>query len=157
MITIHSYSNSYSNSKASSHSPGENKHSRDRVLYQSLTPAQFAAVIRSGWRQFSADSAEQKFFYPKCRLAYAEMIARMFNVAHYSAAYVVQFRLPLCFLQRYQIQSIAYEEHQEYRIPTADLAAMNQHIVGRIEVVSAFWQEGETHAHNLVAELACAS
>lgn len=114
---------------------------RDIVLYKSLTPVQFAAVIRSGWRGFAVDSPEQKIFYPKLRLEYAEMIARMFNLAHYSAAYVVRFRLPLCFLQRYEIQSVAYEAHREYKIPVEDLEVMNQQILGRIEVVSAFCDE----------------
>lgn len=134
-----------------------NNNHRDRVLYQSLTPAQFAAVIRSGWGGFMVDSVEQKFFYPKCRLAYAEMIARMFNVAHYSAAYVVQFRLPQSFLQNYHIQTIAYDEHREYKIPVADLALMNQHIIGRIEVVSAFWQEAKQPSPPLYEALSCVS
>lgn len=132
-----------------------NNSGRDITLYQSLTPVQFAAVVRSGWRGFSAGAAEQKIFYPKLRLAYAEMIARAFNVKHYSAAYVVQFRLPLRFLQHYSIQSIAYEEHREYSIPMADLAKMNRHIIGSIEVVSAFLDEDEVQTDGLFDELDC--
>ena len=116
---------------------------RGVVLYQSLTPAQFSAMIGSGWQGFMAGSSEQKLFYPKLCLAYAEMIARLFNVAHYSAAYVVQFRLPVFFLERYPIQSVAYEAHREYRIPIADLAILNRHILGRIEIVSTFWDESK--------------
>ena len=113
-------------------------------LYKSLTPVQFASVIRSGWREFSAESPEQKIFYPKLHREYAEMIARMFNLAHYNAAYVVGFEVNSTFMERYEIQTVAYEEHREYKIPVEELPLLNSNLVGEIEVVSAFTlQDGE--------------
>ena len=107
-------------------------------LYKSLTPAQFAGVIQSDWRELAAESPDQKMFYPKLNRQYAEMVARMLNLAHYNAAYVVKFNVNALFLARYEIQTVAYDEHQEYKIPIEDLPLLNCHIVGIIEVVSAF-------------------
>jgi hypothetical protein len=107
-------------------------------LYKSLTPTQFDAVMRSGWRAFSAESPEQKIFYPKLRREYAEMIARVFNLPHYKAAYVVQFKVSAQFMARYEIQSVAYEEHNEYKIPIEELPLLNSNLIGNIEVVSSF-------------------
>lgn len=107
-------------------------------LYKSLTPAQFAAVIRSGWREFYIESPEQTVFYPKLYREYAEMIARTFNLAHYQAAYVVEFSVRADFLVNFEIKSVAYEEHKEYKIPVDQLPLLNRNLIGLIEVVSAF-------------------
>ncbi|MBL4827846.1 MAG: hypothetical protein JKY66_09080 [Spongiibacteraceae bacterium] len=107
-------------------------------LYKSLTPLQFDALVQSGWREFSLESEEQKIFYPKLHCEYAQMIARLFNLAHYRAAYVVAFNVSTSFMAHYEIQTIAYDEHREYKIPVEDLPLLNSHIVGEIEVVSSY-------------------
>lgn len=112
--------------------------SKNTILFQSLTPVQFAAVVRSGWRCFSSTNTGETFFYPKLHCGYAQTIARMFNREHFHAGYVVQFYLPNVFLAQYDMQSIAYDKHLEYKIPIGDLPLLNKRILGRIEVVSAF-------------------
>ena len=107
-------------------------------LYKPISPSQLAVIIASGWRQFTPDTPAQKIFYPKLNIHYAEKIARQWDAPQYSAGYVVRFTMPLAFMGRYDIQTVGYDEHREYKVPIAELDLLNRHIEGRIEVVSAF-------------------
>ena len=101
--------------------------------------------MASGWRHFSPESYQQKIFYPKLHRGFAEALARQCYANRDVAGYVVSFKLPGDFLNNYCRQTIAYEEQLEYRIPIADLQQLNQHIIGRIEIVSAFYSEDKPH------------
>lgn len=108
------------------------------TLYKSLSPVQLAQVVSLGWRAFPAMDDDQQIFAPKLHQAYAEMLARQLEMAHFQAGYVVRFTLGNDFLQRFTPVSVAYREHEEYRIPVRSLAELNRAIVGRIELVSGF-------------------
>jgi hypothetical protein len=110
------------------------------ALYKSLSPLQLEAVIQSGWRGFATEGPKQQYFYPKLHQHYAESLARQWDAVQSSAGYVVEFTMPVDFMSRYNIQTIGYAEHSEYRIPVADLAWFNSHIAGRITLVSTFRQ-----------------
>lgn len=120
-------------------------------LYKPLSPSQLAMVVCSDWRRFKPDSPLQKVFYPKLNVCFAESIARQWDAAQYSAGYVVRFKLPVGFVSRFETQTVAYEEHREYKIPIADLEEMNNHIEGRIEIVSAFSVKGKATKLQLAA------
>jgi hypothetical protein len=51
---------------------------------------------------------------------------------------VTRFDVRASFLDGYDVRTVGASEHQEYRIPAAELPAFNAAIVGRIEVVSTF-------------------
>lgn len=108
------------------------------TLFKPLSPAQLACVVASGWRHFLPEAPEQKIFYPKLYVGYAEQIAKRWNAPQYSAGYVVGFNMTKAFMTRYETQTVAYEEHREYKIPIAELNFFNRNIQGRIRVVSAF-------------------
>lgn len=108
------------------------------ILYKPLSPKQLAAVISSGWRRFSPDSPQQKVFYPKLHLEYAEKIARQWDAAQYEAGFVVKFKVPSQFVADYDIQSVGYDEHREYKIPIHELERFNRQIIGPIRLISAF-------------------
>ena len=113
------------------------------TLYKPLTPSQLAAVIASGWKRFTPDYRDQVYFYPKLHRDYAEQVARLWNARQYSAGYVAIFDIATDFIQRYEIQTIAYENHKEYRIPVTDLERLNWHILGKIDVIAAYHLEPE--------------
>ena len=121
------------------------------TLFKSLSPEQLAAVVVSDWRCFSPEAPEQKIFYPKLYLAYAEQIAKWWNAPQYSAGYVVCFTMAKAFMARYETQTVAYEEHREYRIPIAELNFFNRNIQGRIRVLSAFTAINHKDERQLVA------
>lgn len=124
------------------------------TLFKSLSPAQLAAVVASDWRQFLQEAPQQTIFYPKMYVGYAEQIAKQWNAPQYSAGYVVGFTMPRTFMDRYETQTIAYEEHREYKIPVAELNVFNSHIQGRIRVVSAFAATDEHSEQRLMTTAA---
>lgn len=118
------------------------------TLYKPLTPQQLAVVITSGWRTFVPEFPEQTHFFAKLHQRYAELIARMWCVSQYSAGYVAVFEVEDWFIGQYDIVTIAYEEHREYQIPIEDLDSLNRHIVGPIDVISAFQADLSTQNHS---------
>lgn len=108
------------------------------LLFKSLNPAQLARVIASDWRLLYPDTAQQQIFYPKVNIHYAEQIARQWDARRYAAGYVVKFLVSADFLGRYELQTVAYAEHREYKVPITELDQLNENIIGKIELVSAF-------------------
>ncbi|MCR8922721.1 hypothetical protein NO559_08065 [Dasania sp. GY-MA-18] len=107
-------------------------------LYKALSPEQLALLIRSNWRRFSPDIPQQKNFYPKLNRGYAEAIARQWHAVEYSAGFVVRFRLPADFIKGFELQTVGYDEHLEYKVPIAALERLNHAIIGSVELLSAF-------------------
>lgn len=108
------------------------------TLYKPLSPTQLVAVIDSGWRGFSPDTPQQRIFYPKLSRQYAETIARQWDAPQFTAGYVVEFKICSEFIQRFELQTVAYAEHREYKVPITALAQLNKNICGGIHLVSAF-------------------
>ncbi|WP_019529009.1 hypothetical protein [Dasania marina] len=107
-------------------------------LYKPITPVQLAALIRSGWRCLSPDTPEQLHFYPKLHRIYAESLARQWHAVEHSAGFVVRFTVPQEFIAGFELQTVGYDEHLEYKVPIAELTQLNSVIVGSIELLSAF-------------------
>lgn len=108
------------------------------TLYKSLSPVELAGVINNGWQSFAPLPIEQTIFAPKINLEHAQMLARQLEACLHTVGYVVCFTIEADFLQRFQCQTIAYEEQREYRIPAEELALFNQHLIGRIQPLTAF-------------------
>ncbi len=106
-------------------------------LYQAIDPGQLTQLARSGWRSLPPAS---HLFYSLLKLhqRYAEMVARQRLLPRHGAAYVVRLDLPRQALRGYELQTVAYEEHLEYRVPGAELHSLCAHLVGEVQVVSAF-------------------
>lgn len=108
------------------------------TLYVALTPGQLAELVKTEWRDLSPAFADQRHLYLKLTRDYAELIARHWHAAQYGAGYVARLRVRRSSLQRFPLQSIAYDAHREYRVPVTELPALNRQIVGRIQIVAAF-------------------
>lgn len=67
---------------------------------------------------------------------YARQIARDWNVKDSGAGYVTRFAVRKLFLAKYPVQKVGSSIHQELRIPAEELAAMNENIVGLIEIIA---------------------
>lgn len=120
-----------------------NRNFKDRIkntvtLYKSLSPVQLATVINTDWRSFPTSLPDQKNFSPKLNKSYAEMLARQMEAAYHTAGYVVAFQLQKSFIDQFELQTISYQEHYEYRIPVNQLEQLNRALIGQIKLVSAF-------------------
>jgi hypothetical protein len=108
------------------------------MLFRPTGEEELKLIEASGLRQFPPRLPEQPIFYPVTNLAYAEQIARDWNARDGRRGYVTRFRLPASFLARYERRVVGAAMHEEYWIPAQDLAALNEAIIGPIEIVAAF-------------------
>ncbi|WP_116368731.1 hypothetical protein [Parahaliea mediterranea] len=108
------------------------------AVYQTLVPAQLAALKGAAWRRIVPGQGGEYFCQLKLQQRYAEMIARQWAVPACGAGYVVRMILPQRVLAQYDLSSVAYEEHLEYQVPSCELGRLSRHLVGAIELVSVF-------------------
>jgi hypothetical protein len=50
----------------------------------------------------------------------------------------LRFQVDAEFLSRHPVQTVGAAIHQEYWVPSDELAEFNQHLIGPIEVVASF-------------------
>lgn len=108
------------------------------TLWRPTGPTELALVEESGWRAWPPRLPDQPIFYPVLNEDYATRIARDWNVKASGVGYVTRFDVAAEFLDRYEVQQVGGQTILEYWIPAEDLAELNAHIVGRIEVVAEF-------------------
>jgi hypothetical protein len=108
------------------------------TVYKAMSPRQLAALIRADWRCIEPGQGGERFCYLKLNCSYAQMIARRREAAMHGLGHVVKLILPEQILNRYDLETVAYEEHLEYRVPVSDLKIINQCMVGRASLVSSF-------------------
>jgi hypothetical protein len=108
------------------------------ILFRPVGPAELALIAGSGYREFPPRLPEQPIFYPVLNEEYAVQIARNWNVKHSGAGYVTRFAVRNRFLAKFVPQKVGGAIHWELWIPAEELAAMNQNIVGTIEVIAEF-------------------
>jgi hypothetical protein len=89
-------------------------------------------------RAFPPPLPEQPIFYPVLTEDYAIKIARDWNVAASGVGFVTRFEVRRDFLDKYDVQLAGGRAHSEYWIPAEDLDAVNEAIVGEIEVTAEF-------------------
>jgi len=111
------------------------------TLYRPVGQKELDLIVASGYRAFPPRLPHQPIFYPVLNEEYAVQTARDWNTrdaASGYAGYVTRFRVRASFLDRYPVRTVGGRSHREYWIPAEDLAAFNEQIVGRIEVVQEF-------------------
>ncbi|MEH6592615.1 MAG: hypothetical protein V7746_20280 [Halioglobus sp.] len=108
------------------------------ALYQALCPEQLENLVKSDWQEIQPGAVDNHFCYLKLNQRYAEMMARQWEVPMHGRGYVVRIVLPQYCLQSLVLETVAYEEHLEYRLPVDDLSALSHYRVGDIVLVSAF-------------------
>ena len=118
------------------------------ALYQAIGPQQLAALIRTDWRCLEPGRIGEHYCFLKLEQRYAEMIARQSLLPLYGRAYVARLELPGETLGAFPLESIAYEEHLEYRVPCSALGDLGRALLGRVRVVSVF---REQHSYSVPA------
>lgn len=109
-----------------------------QALYQAVSPQQLASLISADWRRIEPGWGGEQFIYLKLHQRYAEMIARQWEVPLHGAGYVLRIVLPEDIVRQYDLETVAYEEHLEYRVPVAELDYLSAQLVGSVQPVAAF-------------------
>ncbi|MFI5386294.1 MAG: hypothetical protein ACHQ50_09255 [Fimbriimonadales bacterium] len=110
-------------------------------LYRPVGQAELDLIEASGWREFPPRLPIQPIFYPVLSLDYARKIARNWNTKDAASGFVgfvTTFRVQKDLLDRFEVHTVGGSDCQEYWIPAGDLADLNAHIVGRIQVLVQF-------------------
>jgi hypothetical protein len=111
------------------------------VMYRPTGPRELALVETSGFRRWPPRLIDQPIFYPVTNERYAMEIATRWNVKDSGVGYVTRFRVRKAFVDRYAVQKVGGAHHTEWWIPAEELDALNDEIVGTIEVIGTYRSE----------------
>jgi hypothetical protein len=108
------------------------------TLFRPTGPEELALVEASGFRRWPPRLPEQPIFYPVTNERYAIEIARDWNVPASGQGFVTRFDVSAAFMERYPTHQVGAAHHTEWWIPAEELEALNDQIVGLIEVIHRF-------------------
>ncbi len=108
------------------------------VLYRPTGPNELALVEASGFRRWPPRLPEQPIFYPVTNERYAMGIATRWNIKDSGVGFVTRFRVPKACMDRYPVQKVGGAHHTEWWVPAEELDALNDAIVGVIEVIGTY-------------------
>lgn len=108
------------------------------TLFRPVGPKELEWIYDSGNRAFPPRRPGQPIFYPVLNMNYAVQIARDWNARDSGAGYVTRFHVRKDFILKYPVQTVGDAIHQELWIPAEELPALNENIVGEIEVIAVF-------------------
>ena len=106
--------------------------------FRPVNQAELDLIIAANWKAFPPRLVGQPIFYPVLNEVYANQISRDWNVPTYGVGYVLKFEVKDDFLKNYEVQQVGLDHHLEFWILAEDLDAMNQHIIGSIELINTF-------------------
>lgn len=106
------------------------------VLYRPVGPDEYALIKANGFKAWPPRLPGQPIFYPVTNQAYAEQIARDWNLPESDCAYVTRFRVRREFLRNYPRKVVGGRRHEELWIPAEDLDALKDHLDGPIEITT---------------------
>jgi hypothetical protein len=99
-------------------------------------------ICESGYTAFPPRLPEQPIFYPVLNQAYAEQIARDWNMQDERSGFmgaVTAFDVDDGYLAQFEAQTVGAAQHRELWVPAERLDEFNQHVIGGIRVLSAFY------------------
>ena len=108
------------------------------VLYRPTGPKELELVEAGGFKRWPPRLPEQPIFYPVTNEEYAIQIARDWNVKASGVGYVTRFRVDAKFMAQFPIERVGGAQHTEWWVPADRLEELNDHIVGKIEVIHEF-------------------
>jgi hypothetical protein len=112
------------------------------LLYRPVGLKELELIAAADFAAFPPRLPEQPIFYPVLNFDYAEQIARDWNTKTNSfAGFVTRFEIEPAHAATFEVHTVGNRTHQELWVPAEALAEFNRHIMGRIEVVTAYYGE----------------
>jgi hypothetical protein len=94
-------------------------------------------------REFPPRLPDQPIFYPVLNPAYAREIAEGWNAKSDTfAGYVTRFSIDNDYVAQFERHVVGAARHEELWVPAEQLAEFNAHLVGHIEVITAYFGAG---------------
>ncbi|WP_276131630.1 ADP-ribosylation/crystallin J1 [Polluticoccus soli] len=108
------------------------------TLYRPVSQKELDLIAESGWKRFPPRLPDQPIFYPVTNEEYAVQITRDWNVPAYGVGYVTKFEVDSAYLEKFAVQNVGGQLHDELWVPAEELDEFNDHIIGVIEVTKEF-------------------
>ena len=110
------------------------------ILYRPVGLQELALIYDSGMKAFPARLPQQPIFYPVLQLEYARQTASDWNAKNGQfAGYVTQFKVEDEYISQFEKHTVGGSQHQELWIPAEEVEEFNQHIIGHIKVLEAYF------------------
>lgn len=101
-------------------------------------------IAANDFKSFPPRLSWQPIFYPALNQQYAEQIAFEWNTKDKGSGYcgiITRFKISEALFQKYEVQNVGGEIHNELWIPAEELEAFNRDLQGKIEVLKTFLGE----------------
>lgn len=111
------------------------------ILFRPVGEVELQLIADSDYKSFPPRLPEQPIFYPVLNQKYAEEIAKRWNVMDKNSGYkgfVTRFEVEDNYISKFPVQTVGASYHQELWVPAEVLHSFNQHIIGKIEVITYF-------------------
>ncbi|MFM2307587.1 MAG: hypothetical protein RLZZ367_2256 [Bacteroidota bacterium] len=111
-------------------------------LWRPVGVKELELIEESGWKKFPPRLYWQPIFYPVLNFEYAAQIANDWNTNDPNSGYagfVTQFEIPELYYNKFEVQNVGGQMHNELWVPAAELEEFNNNIIERISVVAAFY------------------
>lgn len=115
------------------------------VLYRPVGTKELELIKKSDFKEFPPRLPDQPIFYPVLREQYAAEIASCWNVKYNDdhRGYVTKFEVDDVYCRQFEIHQVGGVDREELWIPAEKLKEFNEHLMGKICVISEF-SGGET-------------
>lgn len=108
------------------------------TLYRPIGLKEFVLLQETNFKRWPPRLPEQPIFYPVTNEKYATEITQKWNVKDTGVGYVTRFKVEKSFLDQYEIHCCGAAYHTEWWIPAEKLDSLNNHIIGKIEVIAEY-------------------
>jgi tetratricopeptide (TPR) repeat protein len=120
-----------------------NRSENNMILYRPVGLQELALIYDSDMKAFPARLPQQPVFYPVLHLEYARQTASGWNAQNGQfAGYVTQFKVEDQYISQFEKHTVGESQHQELWIPAEEMEEFNQHIMGHIKVLEAYFGDG---------------
>lgn len=110
------------------------------ILYRPVGLKELELIAQSGFTSFPPRLPEQPIFYPVLNFEYAEQIARDWNTKQSTfCGFVIRFEVEQAYAETFEIHTVGSRIHQELWVPAEELEEFNRRIIGKLEVVAAYY------------------
>jgi len=112
------------------------------LLYRPVGLKELDLIARANFKAFPPRLPVQPIFYPVLNFEYAQKIARDWNTKSNSfAGFVTKFEVQDSYVKKFPVQTVGSRICQELWIPAEELTEFNRYIIGKIQVVAAYYGE----------------
>ncbi|AJQ92095.1 hypothetical protein [Gynuella sunshinyii] len=109
------------------------------TCYRPLGQKELELVKQSDFKRWPPRLPEQPIFYPVTSEAYAIELTQ-WNVTDFGKGYVARFEVNKAFMDRFPIKTVGAKRHTEWWVPAEELEALNDNIVGHIDIIREYPQ-----------------